>query len=424
MSDAAPYIVSWNLTRRCNLACAHCYLDAGTRRAAAQEEMGTDACRDVIDQICAINPHALLILTGGEPLLRYDLEEIADHAGGKGLWVVVGTNGTLLHRERAGQLKAAGVKGVGLSIGSLDRDRHDAFRGRPGAWAGAMEGLAAVADAGLELAVQVTVTPWNLAELASLADFAADRGARAINFYFLVCTGRGEEQVALSPAEAERSYALLYGLQRRHAGRMQVQAKCAPQYQRFIHRQGGASPHLHAFAGGCPAAVHYCRIGPGGDVTPCPYIPLSGGNLRQASLAQIWSQGEVFVRLRDRTRLGGRCSDCRYRALCSGCRARALADRGDLMAEDPACALPAADAAGAVIAVAATALYGSGEAGGAVIAWEPEALESLERIPPFVRGMVRRRLERFAAERGAATVTRAMMVEIRDRMTGAAPRDR
>ena len=416
MSAAAPSIVSWNLTRRCNLACAHCYLDAGARGGRAPDELGSAACRAIVDQLCTVNREALLILTGGEPLLRADLEELCAYASAQGLWVVIGTNGTLLTPERARRVKQAGVKGVGISIDSTDSARHDAFRGKAGAWVGAVAGLTAASAAELDVVLQVTVMPWNLAELAELAHFAESHAARGITFYFLVCTGRGQRQVELSPGEAEGVYGLLHELQKQHAGRLQVQAKCAPQYQRFIHQRDRNSPSLHAFPGGCPAGIHYCRIGPSGEVTPCPYIPLAGGNLTKTPFSQIWLESEVFARLRDRTRLQGRCGACPYRQLCGGCRARALADRGDLWAEDPTCGMPAADGADPLPAWPIEATYGDAADGEGAVSWEPGAHESLKRIPPFVRGLVKSRMEQFALRQGTSTITYAMMIDIRERM--------
>ncbi|MCZ7676178.1 MAG: radical SAM protein [Roseovarius sp.] len=157
MTDA-PYLVALNLTRRCNLACAHCYLDAGARAATDPEELGTDEVRALIDDIAALGGETMVVLTGGEPLLRRDIEPIAAHAAGLGLMVVVGTNGMALTRWRVATLQGAGVAGVGISVDSLDPERHDAFRGLPGGFARTMDGIDNCRRAGLGFQIHFTVT--------------------------------------------------------------------------------------------------------------------------------------------------------------------------------------------------------------------------------------------------------------------------
>ncbi len=416
MPEFIPQTISWNLTQLCNLACGHCYLDATARKGHTGGEMDARECRQVVDQIHAVSPEALLILTGGEPLLRPDLFDLCAYASRKGLWVVVGTNGTRLSPASAVRLRDAGVKGIGISIDSLRPEAHNRFRGRPGAWAGAVAGLEAAARSGLDTVVQVSLFPWNLAEVEAMADWALRQGARAVNFYFLVCTGRGQGQTELPPEEAERAYARLYALQEQYHGRLLVNAKCAPQYQRFIHQRDPESPHLHAFQGGCPAATHYCRIDPRGDVTPCPYIPAAGGNLREDSLERIWSSSEPFRALREKHALQGRCGACEYRVLCGGCRARGLAEHGDLLAEDSFCNhLPASPPLAAPI-LPRGALYfqePDAEENAPEVTWTEEARGILQNIPPFVRPMVKSRMETYAAKEGIAPITAAMLREIR-----------
>lgn len=413
-----PQTVSWNLTRLCNLSCGHCYLEAVTRKGERRDELDTAACLAVADQIHALNPDTLLILTGGEPLLRKDLEEIAAHATEIGLWVVVGTNGTLLTPRRAVSLAEAGVKGVGISIDSLTPEKHDGFRGWQGAWEGAVAGVKAAGEAGIDTVLQISVNHWMVEEIPGLVRLSSELGARAVNFYFLVCTGRGQGQSELSADQAEAVYEQLYSLQQEYEGRLLINAKCAPQYQRFTYQQDAQSPHLHTFQGGCPAATHYCRIDPRGEVTPCPYIPSSGGNLSARTFAEIWRNSEPFQQLRKRERLQGRCGACEFQSLCSGCRARGLAGQGDLMAEDPFCTYIPGSLSGGAVRLPDTAVYGEttpSKASGPAeeVAWEDEALASLRKIPPFIRPMVKRRMEAFALKNGEARISMEMMAEMR-----------
>ena len=417
MTTAKPQTISWNLTRLCNLECAHCYLDAGLRKGLRREELHTRQCLEILEQLHAANPEALLILTGGEPLLRSDLDRIVTHATGLGLWVVLGTNGTLLTAARARRLNAAGIKGVGVSIDSLLPEAHDRFRGKAGAWAAAVEGVDAAVAAGIDTVIQVSINHWNVPEIPAFAEFAVAHGARAVNFYFLVCTGRGQRHAELDPETAEGVYRQLYDLQNRYRGRILVNAKCAPQFQRYVYQRDPDSPQLHTFQGGCPAATYYCRIDATGSLTPCPYIPESGGNLADAAFAHIWETSPVFRRLRERTGLQGRCGACEFQSICSGCRARALADLGDLMAEDPLCSYLPDGTRRSPVALPRTALYGDEDEdeGAPGIQWDAAALEGLGRIPPFVRGLVRRRMERMAAERGMTTISHKLLLDMKDK---------
>ena len=176
-----PYVISWNLTYRCNLACEHCYLDAGgapqvgTENFADRSELGTDECFRVIDEIAAFAPECLTILTGGEPLLRRDILEIVRRAAERELWVVVGTNGVRITENLARRLAEAGARGLSLSLDALDPDRHDRFRKVRGAWRNTVEGAEILTRTGLPFIVQTTAGSHNLGELDAIADFAHDR---------------------------------------------------------------------------------------------------------------------------------------------------------------------------------------------------------------------------------------------------------
>lgn len=398
-----PQIVSWNVTQACNLRCPHCYLDAA-RRAA--RELDTGEGRALIDELAAFGTE-LLILTGGEPLLRRDLLTLARYAAAHGLMVVVGTNGTLLDTRTALALKDSGVRGVGISLDSLEARKHDAFRGVRGAWCKALRALDACLGAGLEVAVQTSVLPMNHEEVPRIAEFARERGARAFNAYFLVCTGRGEKLTDITPAEHEALLNELIAVQARHSGekdRFMVRAKCAPHVKRLA-REGLQRGDLDAAAAvmllagaGCPAGRNYLRIGPEGEVTPCPYLPVALGNVRRQPLAKIWRDAEPLPRLR-RLELSGRCGACEFKEPCGGCRARAFAASGDPLAEDPWCTYqpPVPSAA----------------AGRCAVAWNAEALGRLARVPSFIRSRVVQGVEAYAGARGIATITPELLAEVR-----------
>ncbi|MGH7466869.1 MAG: radical SAM protein [Longimicrobiales bacterium] len=412
-SRFVPHVVAWNLTQRCNLACAHCYISAGSWHGAAGE-LSTTECLRIADQILELNDSPMFILSGGEPLLRDDLEQIAAYASGRGATVVVGTNGTRLTAARIDSLKHAGVKGVAVSIDALDERYHDRFRHGGGALADTLAAVDRLIGQQLDFIVQTTVTRGNRQELARLAAWSAERGAVSFNVYFLVATGRAENMTGLTPAENEETLAELLLLEQQYRGRMLVRSKCMPQIMRHAFERAPDSPLLN-YETRCPCGLQYCRITPEGKVTPCPYSPAVAGDLRAQSFGDVWRDSPVFASLRSAT-LGGKCGRCEYREICGGCRARAFAETGDLLAEDSSCAYePAGQREPVTRKTAAT--FG-GPASARAMTWTPEAQARLTRIPSFVRGVVTERIERFARERGLDVVTEELMSEIRQSMPG------
>ena len=386
-----PYLVSWNLTQRCNLACKHCYIDASS--AAAGELSTRDALR-VLREIAEVNPECMLILTGGEPLLRPDLYTLVAHAAATGMMVVLGTNGVLMTRERARTLAESGLTGVGISLDSLDSSRHDEFRGQEGAWRRTVAGIDNARSAGLDVQIQMTLTRDNLAELPDMVQFARDVGARTLTTFFLVCTGRGQGLVDLTPEDYEQALGRL--ADEKHEGIM-VRPRCAPTFRRVIAQQNPDSILLESDTARCMAGKNYCRITPEGHVTPCPYMPLVAGDLNERSFGEIWAGAPLFKSLR-KPLLKDRCGACEYTAVCGGCRARALAASEDPLGEDPWCTyvpgtdkpLPSAEKA--------------------AVPWAAEAELRLKKAPFFVRKMIRSAVEAFARGRGVTLIT----VEILD----------
>jgi radical SAM protein with 4Fe4S-binding SPASM domain len=408
--EYVPHVVAWNLTRRCNLACAHCYIAAGPTETAAGE-LSTAACHRIIDEILAVNAAPMLILSGGEPLLRPDLEEIAAHAAEDGATVVVGTNGTGLTDARIAGLRAAGVRGVAVSIDSLRPSYHDNFRHGRGSLAETRGAVARLRAARLDVVVQTTVTRGNRAELEGLVAWAADAGAVAFNCYFLVATGRGAALGDLPPAEYEAVLAQLARWEGSYRGRMMVRAKCAPHFMRHVHASDPESPVLN-YETRCPCGTQYCRITPDGKLTPCPYLPEVAGDLQARSFGDVWRSAPLLRRLREGA-LGGKCGVCEYRRVCGGCRARAFALSGDVLAADPSCTYePPGDLP--VLAPPRAVTYGAPFT--PALTWSPEARERVARIPSFVRGVVMERVERYARDTGRGTVTADLLAEVRQAM--------
>ena len=420
-----PHIVAWNLTKRCNLACAHCYISAGSWHVA-DNELSTDQCLRILDEILDLNPHPMLILTGGEPLLRDDLEVLAERASAGGATVVVGTNGTRLTEERIDSLLAAGVKGVAVSIDSLRSEYHDRFRHGGGALTDTMAAVERCAARKLDFVIQTTVTSGNRHEIADLARWSAEAGAVSFNVYFVVPTGRAEHMPGMSPEENDEVLRELVELEGEYRGRMMIRSKCQPQIMRHVVQGDPESPLLN-YETRCPCGVHYVRITPEGKVTPCPYMPVVAGDLLTQSFQEIWESSPVFTRLRS-GKLGGRCGRCEYREVCGGCRARAYADSGDFMGPDDSCAYEPSGKT-PLIASRRPVSYGQsgpdgpgvGEGGAAsteqaasvALQWSPEALARIDSVPSFVRGVVMARVEKFAHDRGYACVDLEVMEEVR-----------
>ncbi len=447
MTGASPYTaysVSWNLTQRCNLECAHCYMSAHAG-ADTRGELDTEECRRVVDEIARVNPNVFLILTGGEPLLRRDIFEVAGYASAKGFTTVLGTNGVLLREREARRMREHGVLGASISLDSTERAKHDAFRRLAGAWDGAVRATRVLTDAGLDFSLHMSVTDWNVGEVPAMIDLAKELGSKVLNFFFLVRTGRGQDLTDIDAAAYERILThlakaqgagggppsfvqRLLGLGGRpgfedpwstpvgHADGLLIRAKCAPHFRRIVWEMNPASPLLKNYAhGSCPAGKYYCRITPTGDVTPCPYMPVSVGNLRGAAFDELWRTAPAFDALRE-PKLGGRCGACEFSKVCGGCRCRAYATYGNFLAEDPACGYQPGTHGGGVIELPATLTFGLPV--DYQLTWEPGARERLQAIPSFARGMVVKAVEAYARSRGESVITAGLLADVRAKWGG------
>ncbi len=368
----SPSLISWNLTRKCNLRCPHCYMDGGT---AEERELTTDECFGLIGEMTSLGTE-MLILTGGEPLLRRDIYRIARTASDAGIWVVMGTNGVLVNEHVADKMLECGVKGVGISIDSIYPEKHNSFRGGPNAWEHSVRALEICKRKGLEVLVQTTIMDFNRDEIPDLIAFAREKGAWSFNLYFLVQTGRGQKLNDLSASDTDATLRELVATQHDYRP-MLVRSKCAPQFKQIAYEMGRGGLE----SGGCMAGTQYCRITPGGDVTPCPYMNVVAGNVLEQSFTEIWRSSSVLRDLRDRSRLKGRCGACEFNELCGGCRCRAQAEFGDYLQEDPACTY---EPTGKALDLPD-------------VVWSPDAEARLARIPiKFIREKVRKGLEAYA----------------------------
>ncbi len=325
-------LISWNVTKRCNLNCKHCYRSS-TRSADIAGDLSLSEGERLIDEIAAAG-FRLLILSGGEPLLRPDIFELIGHAVRVGLRPVLGTNGTLIDRETALRLKDTGLAGVGVSLDDTEASRHDEFRDEWGAHARALSGIENSIDAGLKTQINMTITEHNRHRLLPMIELAQKAGVDALHPFFLVPAGRGqniEEQVV-----KRRQYfeTLELILQKQKSLELELKPTCAPQFLPMARDMGLDL----RFTRGCLAGVSYCCILPDGHVHVCPYLPVSAGNVREKPFDKIWKNSEVFSRLRNYTLYEGRCGNCDHVDICGGCRARAFFySDGNYLAQDPWC---------------------------------------------------------------------------------------
>ena len=322
-------IVSWNTTNACNMYCDHCYRDAGCK---AEEELSTAEAKTLLEQIARAG-FKIMIFSGGEPLMRPDIVELVAHAASLGLRPVFGTNGTLITLEMAQKLKAAGAMGMGISLDSMDREKHNAFRKFPGAWEGAVQGMRNCRAAGLPFQIHTTVMEWNNHELEALTDFAVAEGAVAHHFFFLVPTGRAKTIEAESLRAEAYEDTLTRIMKKQQEVEIELKPTCAPQFLRIAAQMGMKT----RFRRGCLAGMAYCIISPRGKVQPCAYLNMELGDVRQTPFDEIWKNSEVLNKLRTLEYSGG-CGSCEYKRACGGCRARAAYyHEGDYMAEEPWC---------------------------------------------------------------------------------------
>ncbi len=335
-------LVAWETTRNCNLACVHCRASATCGPYTG--ELDTKAAINLLDQIAEV-AKPIIILTGGEPLLRPDIFEIAAYGTSRGLRMVMAPNGTLVTPETASRMVAAGIKRISISLDGASSRTHDRFRGVPGAFEGALRGIRAARQAGLAFQINTTVTQTNLDQIPKILALAEEMGAVAHHIFLLVPTGRGKYIVdqAIDARQYEETLNWFYDQGRKT--RLQLKATCAPHYYRILRQRARAegikvtfeTHGLDAVTRGCLAGTGFCFISHRGIVQPCGFLDLNCGDVTRNSFGEIWRNSEIFASLRDLDGLEGKCGRCQYRRVCGGCRARAYEATGNFMAEEPLC---------------------------------------------------------------------------------------
>jgi len=338
-----PRLIFWELTKRCNLNCLHCRAEADDIDFSGELEF-TAICKVIDDIASEYSP--ILVLTGGEPLYRDDIYDIASYAAGKGLRVALASNGTLIDDSVSEKIKKAGISRVSISIDGKSAEFHDSFRGVEGAFDGAINGARSLAKAGVEFQFNSTVTKRNVDMIDDILDVAVKEGAAALHMFMLVPVGCGIELAESDMISAEKYEEVLsHFYDKSKSVPLEFKATCAPHYYRIIRQQAKSegrkltfeSDGMAAVTRGCLAGTGVCFISHRGDVQPCGYLPLSAGNVIEKSFPEIWENSELFATLRDFNTLKGRCGDCEYKGVCGGCRARAHYASGDYLQEEPFC---------------------------------------------------------------------------------------
>jgi radical SAM protein with 4Fe4S-binding SPASM domain len=342
---APPYLVSYAITRKCNLKCKHCYSDAAD--SPGPDELSTIEAKGLLDDLAKWGIK-LLIFDGGEPLCREDFFDIAKYASEKDMRTVVGTNGILVDVEIADRMKRAGVQAVQISIDGAKPATHDSFRGEDGAFYKAMQGVEACKKVGLPFQLGMVIRRQSLPEISDMLRLAVDCGANAAEFFDLVQVPRVRRECLdqiLSKSERKNVMELLAEAQRDCP--IVIRLPGCPMYPLILKQRSIQPKHFPAhllrripyYDRGCAAGMPsgYVTILPNGDVIPCMLLQAKLGNIRGESIIRIWEDSPVLAKLRSRELLEGECGKCIHRDVCAGCRGRAYEETGNMLASDPGC---------------------------------------------------------------------------------------
>jgi len=335
-------LVAWEITRNCNLACMHCR--ASSTKGPYGGELDTPSALRFLDQIAEVgNP--IVILTGGEPLLRPDIFKVASYGTDKGLRMVMATNGTLITKAFAKQMADSGIKRISVSLDGATDKSHDDFRGVTDAFAGSLGGIELAKEAGIEFQINTTITKINLDQISKIQELGIKIGAVAHHIFLLVPTGRGKYIIDQEIDAEEYESILNWFYDQRENTSLQLKATCAPHYYRILRQRAkeeGRSVSfkthgLDAVSRGCLGGTGFCFVSHRGVVQPCGFLHLNCGDITRTSFVDIWNNSDIFLSLRNYANLKGKCGKCEFRKVCGGCRARAYEATGDYLAEEPLC---------------------------------------------------------------------------------------
>jgi AdoMet-dependent heme synthase len=343
--EFTPKWIAWEITRRCNLRCIHCR-SSSELEAKAHPDFSTEEAFRTLDDITGY-AKPVIVLSGGEPLLRKDVFDIARYGTGKGLRMCLATNGTLVDEEICRNIKDSGIRIVSLSLDGSEESVHDDFRSQKGAFAGTIHAAELFKKSGIEFIINSSFTRRNQAEIPKVYKLAKELGATAWYMFMIVPTGRGEEMMneLISKEGYEEILEWHYQMEKGETD-MLVRPTCAPHYYRIVlqkSKEEGSKFERRSLkfstggSKGCIAGQLIALIDVDGNVLPCSYFPKPAGNIRERSFKDIWENSELFQELRDFKKYKNKCGSCEYVTVCGGCRARAYAVSGDYLDEEPFC---------------------------------------------------------------------------------------
>lgn len=337
-----PHLIAWEVTRRCNLNCLHCR--AGAQNKRYPNELTTEQCYRLLDNIVSF-ARPIIILTGGEPMLREDIFEIAAYGSKLDLRMVLATCGMLIDDDAAKKMIASGIQCISVSIDGASAPSHDGFRRVDGAFIAAMAAIETAKRNNLAFQINTTITKHNLSELSDIMRLAEQLGAVTFNPFLLVPTGRGKELAdqEISPEQYEQ--VLQWLSKQRDKSKFQVRVTCAPHYQRILRQnplpnnQNSNTNRSRFTPAGCMGGKSFAFISHIGKVQICGFLETEAGDLQQNNFnfADIWDNSEFLRQIRQVDNYRGKCGYCPYRRICGGCRARAHALTGDYLESEPFC---------------------------------------------------------------------------------------
>jgi radical SAM protein with 4Fe4S-binding SPASM domain len=340
-----PFMVSYSITRKCNLKCKHCYSESVDQ--AAPDELSTEEAVRLMDDLSNWGI-GLLIIDGGEPLCREDMLDVVKYASSKGIRTTIGSNGTLIDEGMARKMVEAGVMTVAISVDGADARTHDSFRGINGAFEQTFKGIEACRNVGLPFQFNTVIRKETLSQLDDMLRLAVEYGANAAEFFDLVAAGRARDECREQVlSNDERKSVMEWLAEAQEDCPIIIRVPACPMYPLLLQQKQIQPRHFPAemlrrvpyYGRGCAAGMPmgYVMIQANGDVNPCMLLQVKLGNVRERSIISIWENSPVLTKLRQRRLLQGECGDCSYRETCSGCRGRVYEETGDMMAADPGC---------------------------------------------------------------------------------------
>lgn len=340
--EVAPKVIAWESTRACDLACVHCRAKA--EKLPDPKQLTTKEALNLIDQIASFCK-PIFIISGGDPLLRKDIFDVATYASNKGLRVVMSPSGVNITPEVIKKMKDSGVKMVSLSIDGSTPESHDSFRQVSGAFNMIKKASLYAHEGELAFRINTTVTQHNFKDLSNIHNLSIALGAKEWDVFMLVPTGRGKISMEITPQQYEETLKSIYSLS--VTSSIPIKVTCSPQYMRIVTQQQknswstlqskNQSQTRHTGPRGCMSGNGFCFVSHVGDVFGCGFLPITAGNIKQQNFKEIYQKSKLFKELRNHSLLKGKCGVCEYKVICGGCRARALSIKGDYLEQEPYC---------------------------------------------------------------------------------------